>query len=212
MSVETILKGIRRGGGGDNEVRVNADRHGNLLVAQGLPPYAELTRLGGGYQAMSTTGVTGLVARPTVTALVTLWNGEPDGGLSYVIDRAFAHNLVKTAAVTAFSIWLCVHPTGMAAPTDDITTKNSLSGKKGYGGRARFDVDATVAADGWFPWGNWGEGSATGVYPSAHVEAEVAGRIILPPSAGLSLQVVVSITATTFTAGFAWYEVQLDIA
>lgn len=212
MSLETILRAIYRGRGGAEERQLGTDRYNNLLVSQGMPAYLELTRRGNGWQAMATAAVAALVVRPSTTAMATLWNGEPAGGKSYIIDRAFAHQLVSTAAAGFHSLWLCVHPVGMAAPTNDITVRNSLSGKKitaiGY---SRFDNGATVVDDGWFPWGNWGQVEATGVLPGGHVEAEVAGRIIIPPTAGLSIQVVASVVGNTFTAGFAWYEEQIDL-
>ena len=211
MSLETILKALYRGSGGQEERQLQVDKRNSLLIAHGLPPYTEITRRGGGWQTMATTAVAALVIRPSTTAMATLWNGEPAGGKSYIIDRAFAHQLVSTAAAGFHSLWLCVHPAGMAAVTDDITARNSLSGKKGYVGFSRFDNGATVVADGWFPWGNWGEVEPTGVLPGGHVEAVVEGRIIIPPTAALSLQVVASVVGNTFTAGFAWYEEQLDL-
>lgn len=211
MAIASLFKGLYRGGGNQEERTLEVARDNSLLVGQSLPPYTELTRRGGGWQAMATAAVAALVVRPTTTAMATLWNGEPQGGKSYVIDRIFAHQLVSTAAQGFYSIWICVHPAGMAAPTDDITVRNSLSGKKGYVGYSRFDNGATVVADGWFPWGNWSEVEAVGVLPGGHVEAEIAGRIIIPPSAAISMHVVASVVGITLTGGFMWYEVQLDL-
>lgn len=184
---------------------VQVNDYGDLLVAQGLPPYTEITREGGGYQAMSTAAVAALVVRPTTVAIATLWNGEPGGGRSLIIDAAFIHNLVAVAN-SSFGIWLCVHPEGMAAPTNDITVRNSLSGKPaGSGARVFFDNGATVLDDGWFPWGN-SDHTVTVTVPGGQLTAEVNGRIIIPPTAGLSLSVVASTTAVTVTSGFRWYE------
>ena len=201
-----FLRLLERRGASGASVIPQADHEGNTLVAQALPTHAEITRKGNGWQVMSTTGVAGKVARPTTVALGTLWNGESPGGKSYYIDRAFAHNLVSTAVLGYYSIWLCVHPVGQVALTGDITAFASLSGKSSYGGNAMFDVDETVDDDGWFPWGNWGEASATGVVPGAAVEAPVNGRIVLPPTAALSIQLVASLVGYTYTVGFGWYE------
>lgn len=189
---------------------VEASPDGELLVASALPPYAEITRQGDGWAAMSTAAVAALVVRPGVTAMATLWNGEGEGGKSYIIDRAFAHNLVGTAN-SVYGIWLCAHKR-MAAVTNDITARGSLSGKgTGYGGAARFDIEATVVDDGWFPYG-LSEHTVTVTTPGGQVEALVAGRIIVPPQCGVSLQIVANVVGVTFTSGFAWYERKLTVS
>ena len=209
MGLETILKALVRGGE-DRERRLEVSERGDLFVAQGLPPYAEITRQGGGYSAMATAAVAALVVRPSTVAMATLFNNEGKGGKSLIIDRAFAHNLVGTAN-SVYSIWLCLHPVGMAAPTNDITVRNSHSGKIGNSQtQTMFDNGATVVADGWFPWGG-SEHTVTITTPGGVIYAEVAGRLIVPPQAGISLQVVADVVGATFTAGFSWYERQLKL-
>lgn len=200
----TTIKGLIRGAL-DQERRVEVSESGDVFVAQGLPPYAEITRQGEGYSAMATAAVAALVVRPTTVAMATLYNNEAPGGKSLIIDRAFAHNLVGTAN-SVYSIWLCLHPVNMTAPTNDITVRNSHSGKTGIGNtRTIFDNGATVVADGWFPWGG-SEHTVTITTPGGVVYAEVNGRLIVPPTAGLSLHVVADVVGATFTAGFSWYE------
>lgn len=173
--------------------------------------YQEMTRLGQGWSVMNTTALAALVVRPSTVANLTLWNGEAGGGKSYILDRVFAHSLVTTAAESRFGIWLCVHRTGMAAPTSDITAIKGNAGKRNYGGRAIVDTAATVIDDGWFPWGPSVSSEPTGVLPGAQMSVEVAGRLIVPPSSGISIQVVSSITTDTYTCGFSWYEQALEL-
>ena len=210
--MELLQMLTRRGGGGRQEVPHSGDRDGNAHVSQGLPRHTEITRQGGGYQSMTTAAVAGLVVRPSTVALFTLWNGEPDGGMTYIVDRAFAFNLVSGAAQAFYGIWLCLHPTGMTKPTSDITAIKSLSGKSGYGGKAILDVDATVVDDGWFPYGPAGEAEEVGVLPGGILEAPIEGKLLVPPSAGVSIHVVSSTVNEDFTAGFGWYEHQLDMS
>ena len=188
--------------------RVQGAEDGSLFTSMSLPPYAEMARLGEGWSVMSTAAVAALVVRPSTLALITLWNGETTGGKSYIMDRAFAHNLVGVAN-SSYGIWLCVHPAGMAAVTADITAIRGNTGK-GYNGLAKVDVGATVVADGWFPWGNAGH-AVTVTVPGGQVEVLVDGRLIVPPSAGISLQVVADATGATFTSGFSWYEKKLSM-
>ncbi len=192
-----------------NTVPVLTDQSGSVLTSQGLPPYTEMVRRGEGWSVMNTAAIAALVARPSTLSNLTLWNGEPDNGKSYVIDRIFTHNLVTNTADGRFGMWAVVHPQGMTKPTADITAIKGLSGQSNYGGLAIVDLAATVVADGWFPWGNSVSYELTGALPGAQIAVEVAGRMIVPPSAGISLQVVASTTTDTFTTGFSWYEVNL---
>lgn len=204
----TVFEGGVRVAPGEtpDNAKVQLTPNGNdLLVAQGLPPYTEITRLGGGWQAMATSAVAAVVVRPSTTAMATLYNNDVSQNRSLIMDAAFAHNLVG-AANSVYSIWLCVHPVGMAVPTNDITARNSLSGRPAGGGAVTiFDNGATVVADGWFPWG-LSEHTVTVTTPGGVVQADIAGRIIVPPTAAISMHVVADVTGATFTAGFRWYE------
>ena len=65
------IRGARRtGSSATNDVMapLESNEFDELLVAQGLPPYAELVRLNAGWATMSTSAVAGLVVRPTTTA------------------------------------------------------------------------------------------------------------------------------------------------
>lgn len=167
------------------------------------------TAKGYGYQAMATSAVAALVVRPTTTAIATLRNQSSDKLL--VIDEVFAHGLVTSAAEGYSHIWLCSHPASMAAITNDITVRNSLSGKTAGGSSTFFDNGATVTDDGWFPWPDGvAQAEATGVLPGAVALSRVHGRIIVPPTGGLSASVVSSVTANTFCVGFRWYEVPVS--
>ena len=201
-----VFKGRGRVSGDDHQVEVAEDK--SLFIAHSLPPYTEMARQGQGGSAMNTTALAALVVRPSTVAMATLWNGEGTGGKSYIIDRAFAHNLVGVAN-SSYGIWLCVHPAGMTKPTADITAIKGHSGKV-YNGLAVFDTGATVIDNGWFPWGNSGH-AVTVTVPGGQVEILVDGRLIVPPQAGISLSVVADTTSATFTSGFAWYEKKITL-
>ena len=215
QQMAVVSEGKVKGGANDGEekpVRLNENQ--DQLVAQGLPAYVELSRLGGGYSAISTSAVAGLIVRPTTVALFTLWNGEAAGGRSYVIDRLFTHQLVSGAAESRFGIWATVHPAGMTAPGADIVrSATNLVGNTGrtYNGQGQVGVDETVVNNGWFPWGDSVSIEPSGTLAGAQVSVEIAGRLIVPPSGGISLHVVASTTNEDFTVGCSWYEVQLDL-
>lgn len=207
--MRTLSRYIRRGGTGE-EVSVKGNNRGDMSVIQGLPPYAELSRLGKGWQVMTTSAVACLIARPTTTALFTLWNGEEGGGPSYIIDRLFAQQLVSKTAETRWGLWACSHKS-MTGPTADITAIKSMSCKATYGGAAVCDVGATVVNDGWFPVGNQQDTEPTGVLGGGQVSVPIEGRFIVPPQCGISLHGVAATVDIDLCVGFAWFEVQIDI-
>lgn len=216
LKMAVLSEGRVLGGANDREEKpISLNEKADQLVAQGLPTYVELSRLGGGYSAIATAAVEALVVRPGTAAAFTLWNGEAAGGKSYVIDRLFTHNLVTTAAIEYFGIWACVHPAGMTNPGVDIArSATNITGNTGrtYGGQGVVGVAETVVDNGWYPWGSGNRNSVTATIPGGQADVEIGGRLIVPPSGGISLHVVSGIaTGNDFTSGLSWFEVQLDL-
>lgn len=216
LQMSVVSQGqVKSGVNAQEEKDIALNEQGDLIVAQGMPAGVEMSRLGAGWSAIATAAVAALVVRPGTVAGFTLWNGEAIGGRSYVIDRLFTHNLVGTAAISSFGIWACVHPPGMTDPGIDIArSATNLTGNTGkkYDGAGVVGVGETVVDDGWYPWGD-GQATTpvTNTVPGPQAVAEVAGRLIIPPSGGISLQVVASITGLTMTTGLSWYEAQLAL-
>ena len=213
MSVEIQGK-TRSGSNAGEEKAVALDSEGDLLVAQGLPAYVEMSRLGSGFSAIATSAVAALIVRPSTTALFTLWNGEAASGKSYVIDRLLAQQLVSAAPESRWGIWACVHPPGMAAPGIDIArAATNLTGYTGntYDGQAQVGVDETVVNNGWYPWGNSLDVEQAATLGGGQADVRVEGRLIIPPSGGLSLHVVASSVNEDFAMGCSWYEAQLKL-
>jgi len=165
------------------------------------------TAKGYGWQAMATAAVACLIVRPSTTAIITFYNNTAK---NFVVEGVFAHNLVSIAN-GQFGIWLCSHPTGMTAPTNDITIRNSTIGLAA-GTEGIFDAGATVVDNGWFPWGRSNR-SITATVPGTLTEAEVAGRIIIPPTGGLSASCVGQTAVVTVAMGIRYYSVPVtDLA
>ena len=208
--MEIKIKGVRDGGSGE-EVDIKATRHGSLEQSPRLSPGAAITAKGESWMMMNTTAIACLVIRPTTVAIVSLWNGEAPGGKSYIIERAFAHCLVTTAAAGFAGLWLCVHHVGNAALATALAIAGGgCRGVTNYGGNGVFSFAVTVHDDGWFPWGP-GQELPTAGTPGGMMDAEINGRIIIPPTAAISLSVVGDTTTTTCTAGFHWHEQVIDL-
>lgn len=213
MAILTSIGGVLRGS--TRHKHLEANQYGEALVAQGLPPYTEMARLGGGYSVYQETVKPCLVVRPTTTSMITLGNGEPYGGKSYIIDRIGAHQIVSKNAQGRFCMWACVHPAGVELPlTGDIAVSvNNFQGNTGdnrYGGLAQCDEGETVVDNGWYPWGYSVDPEPTGLLPGTAVDVRVEGRLILPPQAALSLQGVGSTVDIDLHCFISWYEVHLD--
>ena len=190
------IKGTQEVGGA--LVYIKTTENGEVAVAS-------LSRIwtakGYAWQAMATSAVASLIVRPSTVAIATLYNNT---NKNFVIERVFAHNLVSIAN-GQFGIWLCSHPTGMTAPTNDITVRNHTNGQAA-GSEGIFDNGATVNDDGWFPWGE-NSTSVTASVPGSLAQALVDGRIIVPPTGGISASCVGQTAAVTVCIGFHWYSV-----
>lgn len=169
-----------------------------------------LARMAHEYESVITSAaVAGLVVRPDTTSHLTIWNGENEGGKTLVIDRIFCFQLVSAAAASLYTMWYCMH-LSMTKPTNDIITlRGSGDGRTPDLSVVIADVDATVLDDGWFPCGGDGMVEATGVLPGGGTEWECNGRLIVPPTHGISLAVSASSVGEDFTVGAAWWRTQL---
>jgi hypothetical protein len=180
------------------------------FVAQGMPPYAEMTRKGNGWSVMSVLGVAGLVVRPSTVAAFEIWNGNNVGGRSLIIDRLFWFNLVSTNVIEGFSGWAQVTAAKAAPAAGANVVARGYSGKA-YSGSVIAALGTTVIDSGWFPWGQAISKGAGGVVPFGAITEKVEGRLIVPPQCALCLHVVSSLVGETFTQGASWYEESITL-
>ena len=191
---------------------VGVDRAGNLLIAQGLPSYTEMTRQGNGWSMQTATLLAPLVAIPTTVAALEIYNNMI-GGASLIIDTLFASQVLSTAASQTYAIYACVS-TQKAVPTNTALSVFSSNGRPVYAttaaGRIIAGVGTTVVANGWRPWGTvqaWGTATAT---PGNSWHVDIDGKLIVPPGAALLLHIMGALaTASTFQVGASWYEATL---
>jgi len=206
----TDIRGIKRSSGATQanaRAEIVANEKAELLIAQGLPSYAEMTRKGQGWSVMAVAAVAALVVRPAAAAAFELWNGYAAGGPSLIIDRIFTHQLVRsTTALGGGSIMYAQVTAAKAAPTQAAIVTRGNSGKA-YGGSVISAVGTSVIDSGWFPWGpHLKNESAGSVVPAGGLTVEVGGRLIVPPQCALCLHVVSGYTGDTFTSGASWFE------
>ncbi len=162
------------------------------------------TAKGYGWKVIATSAVASLIVRPDTVAIATFYNNTAK---NFVIETVFTHNLVSIADGN-FSIWVCIHPIGMTAPANDITIRSSTIGLAA-GAEGIFDAGATVVDNGWFPVGMWGT-TVTATMPGTAVEAEINGRLIVPPTAAISLSAVAQTAAVTQCMGLHYFSVPVS--
>jgi hypothetical protein len=185
---------------------------GDLIVAQSLPPKAELVRMGDSWQVKTTTGLQAKTALPTTANIAMgLWNGEPASGKSYVIDSVVTDcRIVDSTQVGTLTLFAMMGKTPIATPADAGLAIASLIGKT-YGGKARTVTDATVVNDGWFPCGSSpavGPALAGAVWKTQDVD--VRGFYIIPPGGAFYIsacQVGGGAAGVFYT--IRWHEVQI---
>lgn len=208
MGVQSVLRALRRSD--RDEINVDVNDRGALLVQQDLPPLAELVNAGVCWQVIEATETAGVVALPTTTAGITLYNNYPDGGLSLVLISVFGFQLVNGAALNSWGLAHCIHAAKPGTlPTADITAFKNLKARQGaYGGSAIVDLGATVVDDEWAPIGG-SVGTSVVSLPGTQIDVPMYGMVILPPGGEYSLEAIVSSVDLDIKLGMRWAEVQL---
>ena len=208
--LNTVLQAFTKNS--NRRVNVSATPGGAVLNAPYGLPYAKWVAEGKGYRVVEATATAGVAALPTVTAGLTIQNGEPDNGKWYVVHSVFATFEASAAAVESAYIAHCVGMNRVAAATQDLaltSVKPLLAGAGPYAGLAILDLGATVVDDLWMP-------------ATTHVSNLVAsngefslfavldGLVVIKPKAQYSLEICATTTGVTGRLGLAWFEVEYD--
>lgn len=191
----------------DEQPRLNSA--GQMIIAQGLPPAAELSRMGNSYLGVGTT-VAPVTDLPSTTAHLSLFNGEQDGGKSYIIDAIGTS--IRTSAGAAITLAMSfllnkgkkTNPAGAIAPL-------SLVGRQSYAGKGNLKASVTVTDDGWQFWGDSYYAAATS-NDNTVIERRVDGMIIVPPGYLFSVASICDSAGSSACFPFIkWHEVQIEL-
>jgi hypothetical protein len=210
------LEGIDAASPGDDEQLALT---GGLeqLIAHGASPYGEITRLGRAFKVGTAAAIGAVVAIPTTAVMLGLYNNEPDGGRSLVIDWIGAQNVVSTAVAGQAQLLAMVGQVRETAPTDAALPIVKLNGLGGSNGdtKARTILNATALpattglAANWIPWGPSVGKSGVAATPGYGLWAPVDGRIIVAPGRYFAVHVLANVVGETFVAFVGWHERQL---
>lgn len=202
---------------GDEEI-VGLSEQGELLVANSIAPYEELTRAGRAFQVHTTAAVAAVVAVPTTAHMLALYNGEPDGGWSYVIDYLWAQNVASTAVASQAQMLVLIGQVREATPTDAGLTIPSLSGNGSKDTLARTILNATAlpsttgTAANWFAFGQSTNKPGVAATPGYGMGVEVNGRFVIPPGRYFAVHVLANVVGETFLAGIMWHEKKFSLS
>jgi hypothetical protein len=193
--------------GTDQQAAINP--RGDILIAQSLPTRTEETRLRRTFKVIATTAVAPVVALPTTTAPMSLWNGEQDTGRLYVITKIGAICVVSAGAATGLQMAHLINVGKVAAPTSAGLVNRGTAGQV-YNGSGIVALAVTVVDEGWFPVGQGPIGAASQI--GMGVEANIDGGIIVPPGYRYSICVIAN-TVTTITVRMyiEWFECLLPL-
>lgn len=191
-----------------------------LLIAQGAAPYQEIVRAGLGVKVGTTTAVAGIVAIPTTAVAMGLYNADPDGGRSMVIDWVAAINAVSTAVATQAQMLALVGQVRETAPADGGLTFTKLNGN-GSTNKPNVNVlsiltatalpATTGLATNWFPVGQQMLKTGVAATPGYGGQTPIDGRIVVAPGRYFALHVLSSVVGETFNVFAGFHMKQLNL-
>ena len=200
---------------GSENIQIRLSGQGEQEMANSVEIHQETTRGGRSFWVANAIGtpVSALTAIPTTAACISIYNNEPDGGRSYVINYVWAYN-VAVSSLTIFHAGIigCLGQVRDAIPTAGAPViKQANSGGK-LDTRCRPVIAAMGAGAGlatnWFPIGDtWHNRVVTLTGHGKYVPID--GRIICPPGRYFGVHVLASITTNTYIMGIGWTEKQL---
>jgi len=197
------------------EIQACFNSRGDQLVAQALPRYTELARMGTLWTCRMATGsaFTYVNAWPTTRAELVLYNGEPTGGKSFVITRAWMYNISSMGAAQPITLIGQIVPAVGTVPTHDVAQLiTGHNGKASYSGLAKVAVANTTAGQTTNLWDVLAStNSPMTTNLGQAVTADLFGIYIIPPKGVFALAGIAGTAAGTATIGVTWAEIQLGL-
>jgi len=221
MPNEAVILGKVRGlnpdeilASNNNEEQIKLSGQGDQLFAMGASVYQENVRLGRTYWTNNTTPVAAVIAMPTTAINLAIYNNEPDGGRSYIIQRVAAVAGAAGAVLYQACIIACLGQVREAIPAMAAMTLKQANGGGKNDSRARVTIGGTAlpagtgVATNWFCLGS-SQVTSTVSVPGWQIDAPVNGRFIVSPGRYFAVHVLGSAVGLTATMNIYWTEKQL---
>jgi hypothetical protein len=190
------------------EEQFHINMRGDQCIAQALPERAELVRMGNSYISVGT-AVAPVAAMPTTTAHFSLWNGENDDGMSYIIDYVGTYNTASAAAAINIGLAAQLNLGKITNPAGAIAIK-SLSGRINYRGKGNTKASVTVTNDSAWHTVGYPIVCANTANLMLGIEVPCYGRYIVPPGGMFSLASLCNAAGSATCAPWIiWHEVKM---
>ena len=189
---------------------------GDQLHAMSAAPYAEISRLGRTYWTNTTTAVATVVAMPTTAQIISIFNNEPDGGRSYIINQVWAMFVASTGSIAHASLVACLGQVREATPAQAAIVMKNVDGFQKFDTQVRVIIAATALpsttgfAGNWFPVTDAINACVTSL-PGFQKVFNIDGRYIVPPGRYFALHAVSNVTNVTAQVGISWTEKLLQL-
>lgn len=217
--IRKVLEGIDAEVPGGDPREVVLTQQLELLIAAGATNYQEIVKTGRAFWSGTTAAIAAVVAIPTTGHMYAIFNNEPDGGRSIIIDWVAAQNVVSTAVASQAQMLGLVGQVREATPTDAGTGVKKMNGLGGGAVdlNARFILNATAlpAATGiaanWFPIGPNGVKVGVAATPGYGMYQQLDGRIIIAPGRYFAMHVLANVVGETFVSFMGFHTKQITL-
>jgi hypothetical protein len=217
--VRKVLEAIDEEAQGSSPIEVTLTQQLELLIAQATAPYQEFVRPGRAFWTGTTVAVAGVVAIPTTAIMLALFNNDPDGGRSLVVDWVAASGVAKTAAAGQQQLLGLIGQLRETAPT---TAGLSVKRRNGMGGAASDTCALTTVggtalpattglAANWFPLGPAVGSPGAAATPGHGAYHAVKGDIIVPPGRYFAMHVLSDVVGSTYQGFIGWHELTMQL-
>lgn len=187
------------------------------VISPGSAYYQEIIRSGGAVKIGTVAAVAAVVAVPTTAAMLSLYNNEPDGGKTMIIDWLAALNIVSTAVISQAQILALIGTVKEAAPVDAALPLVKLNGNGVAGLNIRSVLAATALpattglAANWFPVGSGMLKPSPAATPGYGGQVPIDGRIMVPPGRFFAMHVMANVVGETFCVFAGVHMKQLNL-
>jgi len=193
---------------GKETIQTMLSQQSEELIAWAAPVYSEIVRQGRSFWVNNAAAIATVTATPTTAVTLALYNGEPDGGRSYIIDYVWANFTVNTAAALVHvGIIGALGQQREAIPTNaaPVVKNANSSGKLDTRARTIIGGTALPTALNWFPIGT-SVNTVVNTLPGFQQWVPVDGKIIVPPGRYFAVHTLGSVTTTSAIMGIGWTE------
>lgn len=201
-------------GYGSEETQFEVTGQGEQEYALAGADFEEVYRQSRSYYINTVTQVASVVAMPTTAVAFAIYNNEPDGGRSYVIDQVWALFTASASIMPQACLVGVLGQVREAIPTNAMSATIILKNPNGVGkldSRSRCILTATALpattgfAGNWFPITSHTNAAVTSL-PGMQKVFDLNGRYVVPPGRYFGIHCVSAKTDVQAQYGISWTE------